>query len=187
MKNVMYVFVFFAMIALIACNHNNSADITEKGKVADTIKGNPTFINNQIHSNASSVSGAGTVITTPGDVKITNSKWHKNLSDTAAIKEIIYHTAVSTLSHWGPSNTSVGYSSDEDPLTRSFKNYFKMACSNINYISKSNYTSAQWDSMLQAELISGRPTYGGVDGWLDYHSVWHGCMANPTGQIIKHH
>lgn len=80
MKNVMYVFVIFAMIVAVACNHNTSADITGKGKVADTIKG--TLTKSQIYNNALGVSGAGLAITNPGDVKIINSKMYRNLSDT---------------------------------------------------------------------------------------------------------
>ena len=206
MKNVTFVLMMSVMIVFCACSHNNNADVTEKGKVVDTIKGNPTFTNNQIHSNASSVSGAGSVIINPGDVKIINSKWNKNLSDTAM-------------------------RSQSDRMTRAFENYFRMSSSTMRYIRKSDYTSAKWDSMMVAELISGRPTYyGDIDVCLDYHSVWYedpmtnafrsyfkneaakknqwnpftelpvycvygdstpyvwsGCMATPIGQIMKHH
>ena len=202
MKNVMFVLVIFAMFILVACNHNNNVEITKKGKVADTIKGTPTITNNQINSNASSVSGAGSVITNPSTVKIINSKLNRNLSDTS-----------------------------RDHVIREFENYFRMSYSSTHYIKKSDYTSAKWDSMMVAELISGRPTYyGDIDVCSDNHSVWYedpmtnalrsyfkneaakknqwnpfeqlpvycvygdstpyvwtGCMATPMKQIIKHY
>lgn len=46
----------------------------------------------------------------------------------------------------------------------------------MRYIRKSGYTSAQWDSMMQSELISGRRTYS---------HVWATCPAEPLGQINK--
>lgn len=143
----MYVLVIFATIVFFACSHNNSADITEKGEIVDTMKGTPVFTNNKIHNNASSMSGAGLVITTSGDIKIINSKMYRNLSDTT-----------------------------QDAMTRALKNYFKMSSSTMRYIRKSDYTSAQWDSMMQSELISGRRTY--------LH-VWATCPAGPLGQINK--
>ncbi|MCX6277711.1 MAG: thiol protease/hemagglutinin PrtT [Bacteroidetes bacterium] len=80
------------------------------------------------------------------------------------ISKIMYHTAVSAMSQWGAGGTSVMYSSDEDPMTRGFKNYFKMASSTMRYLKMSNYSSTQWDNLLQTELIAGRPIYYRGDG-----------------------
>ena len=173
MKNVMFVLVIFAMFTLVACNHNNSADVTKKGKVPDTIKGIPTLTNTQIHNNSSNVSTGGVILnSTP--VKIINSKMYGNLSD-ADINKIMYQAGVSAMSQWGPSNTGVTYShKEEEPMdVDSLRHYF----STLRYIKKSSYTRTQWDSMLVADLQSGRPTYYRDDHvWpynnLNYHSIW---------------
>ena len=171
MKNVMFSLVIFAMFTLVACNHNNSADVTKKGKVTDTIKGTPTLTNTQIHNNSSNVSTGGVILnSTP--VKIINSKMYGNLSD-ADINKIMYHAGVSAMSQWGASNTGVTYSHKEEPMADSLRHYF----STLMYIEKSAYTRTQWDSMLVADLQSGRPTYYRDDHvWpynnLNYHSIW---------------
>jgi hypothetical protein len=80
------------------------------------------------------------------------------------ISRIMYHAAVSVMSQWSPGGTSVWYSSEEDPMTRAFKNYFKMSSSAIRYIMSSDYSSTQWDTYLQTELLAGRPIYYRGDG-----------------------
>ena len=80
------------------------------------------------------------------------------------ISTIMYHTSVSVMSQWGAGGTSVTYSSDEDPMTRAFKNYFKMSSSTMRYIMSSDYSSTQWDTYLQTELLAGRPIYYRGDG-----------------------
>ncbi|MEI8008937.1 MAG: C10 family peptidase, partial [bacterium] len=80
------------------------------------------------------------------------------------ISKAIYHQAVGVMSQWGNSNTNVIYSSGEDPMTRELKNYYKMSSTNLSYITKADYTTIQWDSILQSELSSGRPMVYDGDG-----------------------
>ena len=92
------------------------------------------------------------------------------------VSKIIYHTGVSVMSQWGPGNTSVTYSSDEDPITRSFCNYFKMA-SGIRYIKKVDWTDAQWNNLLQTDLIAGQPIDYRGDGNIAHNWVCDGVDA----------
>jgi len=92
----------------------------------------------------------------------------------ADISKIIYHSAVAVMSQWGATSTYVAYSSDEDPMTRAFCNYWKMASSSINYLQKVNYTDAQWNTYLQNELTSGRPIYYRGDGSISHAWVCDG-------------
>ncbi|MEI6774788.1 MAG: C10 family peptidase, partial [bacterium] len=94
-----------------------------------------------------------------------------------AVARLLYQTAVSCRSMWGAS-TGVGYSTGEDPMTRAFINYFKYAYSTIRYIQKSSYTSTQWDSILQVELLAGRPVYYRGDGSLSHAWVLDGVDAS---------
>ncbi|HZK08069.1 MAG TPA: C10 family peptidase [Bacteroidales bacterium] len=80
------------------------------------------------------------------------------------VATIMYHAAVSVGSMWGPGSTGVGYSSDQDPMTRAFLNYFKMAYSTISYVEKSAYTDDQWNTLIQGELLESRPVYYRGDG-----------------------
>ncbi|MFZ4520495.1 MAG: C10 family peptidase [Bacteroidales bacterium] len=94
--------------------------------------------------------------------------WANMPNSTAAvntdISTIAYHSAVSTMSQWGAGGTSVIYYSGEDPMTRAFKNDFKMASSTMQYMEKAGYSTTQWDTYLQTELVAGRPIYYSGDG-----------------------
>ncbi|MFZ2911958.1 MAG: C10 family peptidase [Candidatus Absconditicoccaceae bacterium] len=80
------------------------------------------------------------------------------------ISNIMYQTAVSCRSMWGPGSTGVGYSSDSDPMTRALVNYFKAAYSTIQYVESQYYTTTQWNSLIQGELTNNRPVYYRGDG-----------------------
>lgn len=80
------------------------------------------------------------------------------------ISKAMFHSANSVMSMWGAGSTGVMYSSDEDPMTRAFVNYFKFAYSSIQFIGKINYTATQWDNLIQAELLANRPVYYRGDG-----------------------
>jgi len=80
------------------------------------------------------------------------------------VATLIYQAAVSCRSVWGSGVTSVVYSSDTDPMTRAFVNYFRLAFSTIKYVQSANYTSAQWNTLLQTELTNNRPVYYRGDG-----------------------
>ena len=92
----------------------------------------------------------------------------------ADISKIMYHTAVSTMSQWGAGGTSVIYYSGEDPMTRSFKNYFKMSSSYTSYVAKSDYTDSQWNDSLQHSLLAGRPILYDGDGSMSHTWVCDG-------------
>jgi len=80
------------------------------------------------------------------------------------IATIIYQTAVSCRSMWGAGSTGVGYSSDSDPMTRAWVNYFKAAFSTIHYVESQYYTTTEWNNLIQAELTNNRPVYYRGDG-----------------------
>ncbi|KAF0130308.1 MAG: hypothetical protein FD155_1608 [Bacteroidetes bacterium] len=80
------------------------------------------------------------------------------------IATIMYQTAVSCKSMWGAGSTGVGYSSDSDPMTRAFVNYFKTAFSTIHYVESQYYTTTEWNNLIQAELTNNRPVYYRGDG-----------------------
>ena len=75
---------------------------------------------------------------------------------------LIYQTAVSCRSMWGAGETGVGYSGGQDPMTRAFVNYFKMAYSSISYVGKGD--DAEWHTLIQGELLANRPVYYRGDG-----------------------
>ena len=96
----------------------------------------------------------------------------------ADISTLIYQCAVSCRSMWGPTSTGVLVTQGEDPMTRAFINYFKFAFSTLQYIEKVNYTSAQWDNLLQTELQAGRPVYYRGDGSFSHAWVCDGVDAS---------
>jgi len=65
---------------------------------------------------------------------------------------------------WGAGSTGVGYSSDSDPMSKAFVNYFKVAFSTIQYVESQYYTTTQWNNLIQAELTNNRPVYYRGDG-----------------------
>ena len=95
----------------------------------------------------------------------------------ADVATLIYHTAVSCRSMWGPGVTGVGYT-DQDPMTRAFVNYFRCAFSTIKYLSKSTYTSTEWDNLIQNELTNNRPVYYRGDGSFGHAFVCDGVDAS---------
>ena len=80
------------------------------------------------------------------------------------IATIMYQTAVSCKSMWGAGSTGVGYSSDSDPMSKAFVNYFKVAFSTIQYVESQYYTTTEWNNLIQAELTNNRPVYYRGDG-----------------------
>lgn len=93
------------------------------------------------------------------------------------VATLIYHTAVSCRSMWGPGSTGVGYT-DQDPMSRAFVNYFRMAFSTIQHVSKGNYTSSAWDNLIQNELINNRPMLYRGDGIGSHAFVCDGVDVN---------
>ena len=79
------------------------------------------------------------------------------------VARLMYHCGVACGALFG-SSTGVSYSSDNDPMTRAWVNYFRYAYSTINYVNSSNYTTNQWDSVLQVELTASRPIFYRGDG-----------------------
>ncbi len=79
------------------------------------------------------------------------------------VARLMYHCGVACGALFG-GNTSVSYSSDSDPMTRAFINYFRYASSSIRYIQAVNYAASVWDSLIQSELINNRPVYYRGDG-----------------------
>ena len=158
--NLFLIFVAIVMMSTsVACNHNKVADVTTKGKF-DTMKVSPVITRNEIHNNAANTLSTGGPILSSGDVKFTNIKTYKNLFGSHEVRksvnemeqDVVFQALMEKMAN-------VSRSSDGDPLTRAFNNYFKMSNSTIHYIRRSDYTPAQWDSMLVAELQSGRTTY----------------------------
>lgn len=93
------------------------------------------------------------------------------------VATLIYHAAVSCGSTWGSGSTGITYSSDTDPMTRAFVNYFRFAFSTIQYVKSANYTSAQWNTLLQNELSNNRPMYYRGDGSMGHAFVCDGVDA----------
>jgi hypothetical protein len=98
-------------------------------------------------------------------------------TEDADVATLIYQTAVSCRSMWGSGSTGVGYT-DQDPMSRSFVNYFRMAFSTIQYVSKGNYTASAWDNLIQNELINNRPIYYRGDGVGSHGFVCDGVDAS---------
>ncbi|MCF7835183.1 C10 family peptidase [Candidatus Gracilibacteria bacterium] len=117
----------------------------------------------QTNYNFSSMANSISTMTTSGDT---------------AVARLLYHAAVSCRSAWGAGATSVTYSSDSDPMSRAFVNYFKCAFSTIGYVKKSDYTSNDWDSIIQTELLASRPVYYRGDGSISHAWVCDGVDVN---------
>ena len=75
------------------------------------------------------------------------------------VATITYHAAVSTLSMWGSDETGVMWYNDQEPMTRAFVNYFRMAYSSLEYVKKVNYSNTDWYNLLDSELLANRPVY----------------------------
>ena len=97
----------------------------------------------------------------------------------ADVATINFHTAASCGSVWGPSSTFVAYSTGNPPQTSALWNYFGCAYDSLQYVEMQNYTPTQWDAIIQAELIAGRPVYYRGDGTLSHAWVCDGI--NSTG------
>lgn len=80
------------------------------------------------------------------------------------IATIIYQTAVSCYSMWGPGSTGVWFTNTNDPMSFAFINFFRMAFSSIKFVERQDYSYSGWDSILQIELLSNRPIYYRGDG-----------------------
>jgi len=124
---------------------------------------------------------SGTYPTTAANFGATTYNWGNmpnSISTTNNdVATLIYQAAVSCRSVWGPGVTSVVYSSDTDPMTRAFVNYFCFAFSTIQYVKSANYTSAQWNTLLQNELSNNRPMYYRGDGSMGHAFVCDGVDA----------
>lgn len=94
------------------------------------------------------------------------------------VATITYHAAVSTLSMWGSASTGVGWYNDQEPMTRAFVNYFRMAYSSLEYVKKVNYTTTDWYNLLDGELLANRPVYYDGDGTSGHAWVCDGVDAN---------
>jgi len=81
------------------------------------------------------------------------------------VATITYHAAVSTLSMWGSASTGVGWYDDQEPMSRAWVNYFRMAYSSLEYVKRFNWNGndfvidPNWDDKIQAELLANRPVY----------------------------
>ncbi|HMS91736.1 MAG TPA: C10 family peptidase, partial [Candidatus Absconditabacterales bacterium] len=106
--------------------------------------------------------------TTSADFGATTYNWsgmpNSISTEDADVATLIYQTAVSCRSMWGAGSTGVGYSGGHDPMTRAFVNYFRMAFSTIQYVRKMDYTDADWNVLIQNELVNNRPVYYRGDG-----------------------
>lgn len=69
------------------------------------------------------------------------------------VATIIYQAAVSINSAWDPKGTVSGLNCAE----LAYVNYFRMAFSTIEQVSKINYTDTDWDNILRTELENDRP------------------------------
>ena len=94
------------------------------------------------------------------------------------IATLMYHTAVSCRSMWGPGSTGVSYVNGEDPMTRAFVNYFGCAFAPLKYVSKASYKDSEWDNLLQNELRNNRPIYYSGDGVGSHSWVCDGLDAS---------
>ena len=106
-----------------------------------------------------------------------NSISTMNTPADSAVARLLYQIGVSCRAMWG-SNTGVLVTSTDNPMVTSFINYFKMAFSSIRYVQKSDYTDADWDNLIQAELIANRPVYYRGDGSLSHAWVCDGVDAS---------
>ena len=97
------------------------------------------------------------------------------------VATIIYHAGVSVHAEWSPGGTTSGSST----IMMALVNYFRMAYANMRYVSKYAYSESGWNTLIQNELLAGRPVYyqgfgtnghafvcDGVDGSNLYHFNW---------------
>ncbi len=109
------------------------------------------------------------------------------------IATLMYQTAVSCRSMWGPGSTGVSYLNNEDPMTRALVNYFGYAFAPLKFVSRSSYKDTDWEALIQNELSNNRPVYyrgdgvgshawvcDGYDGAGMYHFNW-GWDGNYNG------
>lgn len=107
------------------------------------------------------------------------------------VATITYHAAVACNSMWGSASTGVMWYNDQEPMTRAFVNYFRMAYSSLEYIKREHFNGNEyvidpyWDEKIQAELLANRPVYyrgsgtsghawvcDGLDASNMYHFNW---------------
>lgn len=123
--------------------------------------------------------------TTSANFGITTYDW-VNMPDSiavidSAVTTLIYHAGVSVKAEWSPGGTTSGAST----IMMALVNYFKMAYAPMRYVSRSSFSNAGWDTLLQHELHTGRPVYyqgfgtnghafvcDGVDADDLYHFNW---------------
>lgn len=81
------------------------------------------------------------------------------------VATITYHAAVACNSMWGSGSTGVMWYDDQEPMSRAFVNYFRMAYSSLEYIKREHFdgqnwvVDPNWDEKIQAELLANRPVY----------------------------
>jgi len=94
------------------------------------------------------------------------------------VATITYHAAVSCRSMWGSGETGVGWQNDQEPMTRAWVNYFRMAYSSLEYVKKENYSINDWYNLLNTELLASRPIYYRGNGTGGHAWVCDGVDAN---------
>jgi hypothetical protein len=90
-------------------------------------------------------------------------------SSNPEVATICYHAAVSAGSYFGINNTNVGWTGDQEPMTKAFINFFKYAFSSIQYVSKYNYSDTNWENLIKNELDASRPVFYRGNG-TSYHA-----------------
>lgn len=105
-----------------------------------------------------------------------------DISETGAsqIATLTYHAAVGCKSIWGAASTGVMFSTNggsyvlgDYPFLGLIQNYLPMAASS-RFVIKSQYTDAEWHSLIQTELLENRPVYYRGDGSLSHAWVCDG-------------
>jgi len=82
------------------------------------------------------------------------------------IATLMFHSAVSCGSQFGPTATNVGWINDREPMSKAYINYFKMAYSSIQFVSRASYSTTDWENLIKAELEAtpARPVHYRGDG-----------------------
>ena len=104
-----------------------------------------------------------------------------NTTNVYEIAKLLYHCSVAVDMHYGPD----GSGSSTTKIPGALKNYFYYS-SNVQFVSKSNYTDAQWKNLIKTQIDNKMPlVYQGrtadgeghawnLDGYIDdqFHMNW---------------